>query len=194
MAPVAILRSDAYLEHSMKLFLHEIPSPIGTIFLVTDGKSIRSLDFSDYEDRMHRLVRVRYGDAELTPAPAPAEFRKAFAAYFKGDITALDNLPVDADGTPFQRTVWSALRQIPAGTTISYGELARRVGNPKASRAVGLANGSNPVGIVVPCHRVIGANGALTGYGSGIERKRWLLDHERQANHERQAMSNRAQP
>jgi methylated-DNA-[protein]-cysteine S-methyltransferase len=99
-------------------------------------------------------------------------------AYFAGELSTFD-LEMNLLGTPFQQRVWSALSEIPYGETISYGELARRVGNPNASRAVGLANGRNPVAIIVPCHRVIGANGSLTGYGGGLERKTWLLDHER---------------
>jgi methylated-DNA-[protein]-cysteine S-methyltransferase len=91
----------------------------------------------------------------------------------------IDTLPVETGGTPFQREVWHALREIPCGTTTSYGKLAELIGRPAAMRAVGLANGANPVAVVVPCHRVIGANGSLTGYGGGIERKRWLLDHEK---------------
>ena len=98
--------------------------------------------------------------------------------YFAGELAAIDTLPVQTGGTAFQREVWRALREIPCGGTVSYAELAERIGRPTAVRAVGLANGSNPVGIVVPCHRVIGANGSLTGYGGGIERKRWLLEHE----------------
>ena len=99
-------------------------------------------------------------------------------AYFAGELDAIENLPVETGGTAFQRQVWAALRQIPRGQTESYGELAARIGRPRAVRAVGLANGANPVGIVVPCHRVIGANGTMTGYGGGVDRKRWLLEHE----------------
>ena len=98
--------------------------------------------------------------------------------YFDGELAAINELPVRTAGTPFQRDVWRALREIPHGTTVSYGKLAKQIGRPNAVRAVGLANGSNPIGVVVPCHRVIGSNGSLTGYGGGIERKRWLLDHE----------------
>jgi methylated-DNA-[protein]-cysteine S-methyltransferase len=98
--------------------------------------------------------------------------------YFAGDLAAIDELPVRTAGTPFQRDVWRALRAIPHGTTVSYAKLAEQVGRPNAVRAVGLANGSNPIGVVVPCHRVVGSNGSLTGYGGGIERKRWLLQHE----------------
>jgi methylated-DNA-[protein]-cysteine S-methyltransferase len=99
-------------------------------------------------------------------------------AYMAGDIATLGGIPTDTTGTPFQREVWAALRQIPAGETWSYGRLAAHIGRPAAVRAVGLANGANPIGVVVPCHRVIGANGSLTGYSGGIERKRWLLQHE----------------
>jgi methylated-DNA-[protein]-cysteine S-methyltransferase len=102
----------------------------------------------------------------------------ALAAYFGGDLGALGAVAVDPDGTPFQRRVWAALRTIPAGETRSYGELARRIGHPSASRAVGAANGANPIWVVVPCHRVIGASGALTGYAGGLDVKRWLLAHE----------------
>jgi O-6-methylguanine DNA methyltransferase len=104
--------------------------------------------------------------------------RDAIAAYFAGDLTALDRVPVKTNGTTFQKDVWSALRSIPAGETVSYGALAARIGRPRAVRAVGLANGRNPVGVIVPCHRVIGANGTLTGYAGGVERKRALLAHE----------------
>src|SRR5262249_24110328 len=103
---------------------------------------------------------------------------RAISRYFAGELSAIDALPVETGGTPFQRDVWSALRNIPCGRTISYAQLAAIIGRPKAVRAVGLANGSNPIGVVVPCHRVIGADGSLTGYGGGIERKRWLLRHE----------------
>jgi O-6-methylguanine DNA methyltransferase len=101
-----------------------------------------------------------------------------FDAYFAGELSSFD-LEMNALGTPFQRSVWSQLCEIPYGETISYGELAQRLGNPNASRAVGLANGRNPIAIIVPCHRVIGADGSLTGYGGGLERKTWLLEHER---------------
>ena len=99
-------------------------------------------------------------------------------AYFAGNLAAIDEIRVETGGTPFQREVWAALRTIPAGTTLSYSALAVQIGRPKAVRAVGLANGANPISIVVPCHRVIGANNSLTGYGGGMQRKRWLLAHE----------------
>ena len=112
----------------------------------------------------------------------PNGLTTAISNYFEGNLSAIDTLPVETGGTPFQQEVWRALRTIPCGTTTSYGKLAENIGRPTAVRAVGLANGANPVSVVVPCHRVIGANGSLTGYGGGIERKRWLLDHERRPN------------
>jgi methylated-DNA-[protein]-cysteine S-methyltransferase len=163
----------------MELFIDRIDSPIGEIVLVWDKTALRALDFGDHDERRLRLLRSHYGTVTLTPARAPAEIFEPIEAYFRGDLTAIDGIPVETGGTAFQKKVWAALRGIPAGTTTSYGELAVRIGHAGASRAVGLANGSNPVGIVVPCHRVIGSNGTLTGYGGGLHRKRWLLEHER---------------
>ena len=130
---------------------------------------------------MHRLLRLHYGNGAytVTPSPAPRAVTFSLDAFFAGELEAIDSLAVRTGGTDFQRRVWDALRRIPAGTTTSYGQLATAIGRPDAVRAVGLANGANPVVIVVPCHRVIGADGSLTGYGGGIERKRWLLAHER---------------
>lgn len=162
----------------MKLLLDRIPSPLGEILLVTDGERVRALDFFDYEDRMQRLLRLHYGAVLCTPDTARPVFRSLLEAFFEGDTEAIAKIPVETGGTPFQQQVWRALRDIPAGRTETYGELAARIGKPGAARAVGLANGSNPVAIVVPCHRVIGAGGKLTGYGGGLDRKRWLLDHE----------------
>lgn len=162
------------------LTLDRIDSPVGEVLLVVDAEgAVRALDFADYEDRMHRLLARHYGAYSLTDGRAPDAVRAAVAAYFAGDATALDGLVVRTGGTDFQREVWAALRAIPAGETRSYGQLAAAIGRPKAVRAVGLANGQNPIGVIVPCHRVIGANGTLTGYAGGVERKRWLLDMER---------------
>lgn len=162
-------------------FWHDrIASPVGTILVVWDDDgALRALDFEDYEARMLRLLRRYYGTITLLPADAPPMITDALAAFFAGDVDALAALRVRTNGTAFQRRVWSALRGIPAGRSSTYGALAAAIGAPTASRAVGLANGANPIAIVVPCHRVIGANGALTGYGGGLERKRWLLEHER---------------
>ncbi len=162
----------------MKLLIDRFPSPIGEVLLVSDGQNLRALDFQDYEPRMHQLLRLHYGSYELQAAHNPAGLSALIEQYMSGDLQAIAAIPVATGGTPFQKEVWAALRTIPLGRTISYGTLARQIGRPKAVRAVGMANGANPVSIVVPCHRVIGSNGALTGYGGGLERKRWLLNHE----------------
>ncbi|MGP0090019.1 MAG: methylated-DNA--[protein]-cysteine S-methyltransferase [Xanthobacteraceae bacterium] len=154
-------------------------SPIGTLVLVTDQAGIlRALDFEDYEPRMLRLLARHCGMTPLVAGTAPDDVRRALRAYFDGDLAALRRIRWATSGTDFQRSVWAALTKIPVGTTRSYQMLAAAIARPRAVRAVGLANGSNPVAIVVPCHRVIGANGTLTGYGGGLQRKRWLLEHE----------------
>jgi methylated-DNA-[protein]-cysteine S-methyltransferase len=160
-----------------------LPTPIGDLLIVADDEgNLRATFWTDHEQDLLRVLRRHYAGSsvELQPEHNPHGLTDAIARYFAGDLHAIDTLPVATAGTPFQREVWSALREIPYGTTTSYGQLAARLGRPAAVRAVGLANGANPIGVVVPCHRVIGANGSLTGYGGGIERKRWLLDHERQ--------------
>lgn len=161
------------------LTLDRIPTPVGEVLLVTDDAgAVRALDFADYEDRMNRLLLRHAPGASLTAGRSPEPVRMAVERYFSGDVRALEGLTVTTRGTAFQRSVWKALRDIPAGETRSYGQLAAAIGAPKAVRAAGLANGQNPVALIVPCHRVIGANGALTGYAGGLERKRWLLSHE----------------
>lgn len=167
----------------MQLWLDRLASPVGELRLVVDEQgALRALEFDDHDERLHRLLKRHYGRYELISGAAPAAIRQALAAYFEDDASRLAALTVATGGTPFQRLVWQALREIPAGSTISYGELAKRIGRPGACRAVGLANGANPVAIVVPCHRVIGANGTLTGYGGGLPRKQWLVAHERRLN------------
>jgi methylated-DNA-[protein]-cysteine S-methyltransferase len=167
-------------DERQSFWIDRIPSPVGTLTLVWDeDQALRALDFEDYEERMRRLLRRHYGACTLTSAESPRALRAALTAFFEGDCDAITRVAVRTNGTEFQRRVWAALRNIPAGRTATYGELAARIGAPTATRAVGLANGSNPIAIVVPCHRVIGASGALTGYGGGLARKRWLLDHER---------------
>ncbi|MFK5635744.1 methylated-DNA--[protein]-cysteine S-methyltransferase [Ornithinimicrobium sp. LYQ103] len=150
-------------------------SPVGPLRLVSDGEHLTGLFFAE-----HRHAPERAG-TEVGLGEAPAVLREAvvqLADYFAGRRTDFD-LPLAAEGTPFQQRVWALLRQIPYGRTRSYGQLAAELGQPGASRAVGLANGRNPLSIVVPCHRVVGADGSLTGYGGGAERKRALLDLER---------------
>jgi methylated-DNA-[protein]-cysteine S-methyltransferase len=154
-------------------------TPIGVALLVTDTEgALRALDWEDYAPRMRQLLRLHHGAVVLVDARAPEPIRDALARYFTGELDRLNTIKWRVAGTPFQRNVWTALQTIPAGTTLSYGALARRLDAPKAVRAVGLANGANPISVVLPCHRVIGANGSLTGYGGGLDRKRWLLEHE----------------
>ena len=161
------------------LILDRVATPVGEVLLVTDGEgAVRALDFADYEARMTRLLGRHAPGAAVVEGRAPETVRRAVEAWFGGDLTALDGLTVRTGGTEFQRTVWKALRAIPAGETRTCGQLAAAIGSPKAVRAAGLANGQNPVAVIVPCHRVIGANGTLTGYAGGLERKRWLLTHE----------------
>jgi O-6-methylguanine DNA methyltransferase len=163
-----------------KFRLERFASPIGGMLIVTDDDDVtRAIEFEDHLPRLHQLLRIHYGTYELADASAGGAAIHALRAYFGGELAAIETVAVRTEGTAFQRDVWRALRDIPAGQTTSYGQLAADLGRRGASRAVGLANGSNPVSLIVPCHRVIGANGALTGYGGGIERKRWLLEHER---------------
>jgi methylated-DNA-[protein]-cysteine S-methyltransferase len=166
---------------ALELLTDRIHTPIGELLLVADRDgNLRAVGWREHEPRMRQLLARHYGGngIRLQAARNPKGLTDALSAYFAGELTAIDTLPVATSGTSFQREVWRALREIPCGTTISYAQLAERIGRPTAVRAVGLANGSNPVGVVVPCHRVIGSDGSLTGYGGGIERKRWLLAHE----------------
>lgn len=166
----------------MRLRLERWAAPVSTLLVVTDEEGVlRALEFAEYEDRMNRLLRRHYGKYTIEEGKAPESITRALKAYFKGDLNALKKVKTATNGTLFQREVWEALRSIPAGATISYGELAAKIGRAEASRAVGAANGANPIPIVVPCHRVIGTNGSLTGYGGGLRNKKWLLEHERNA-------------
>lgn len=163
-----------------RLLLDRAPSPIGELLIVTDEAGLlRAIDFHDYEHRLDRLLKIHYGPLRPDAGAAPTATRSALAAYFAGEFSALSAVAWDTNGTAFQQAVWTALTQIPAGETVTYSELARRAGRPAAIRAAGHANGSNPLSIVAPCHRVIGMDGTLTGYGGGIARKRWLLAHEK---------------
>lgn len=155
-----------------------IDSPIGPLTLVADGGALACVYMTDHR---HAPGAGTYGERDPGAGPQARVLgltQHQLAEYFAGERTGFD-LPLHSSGTPFQEQVWAALRRIPYGETISYGELARRVGRPNASRAVGLANGRNPISIVVPCHRVIGASGRLTGYGGGLDRKLALLELER---------------
>ena len=159
------------------LTLDRVETPIGVALVVSDEAGVlRAFNWTDYEPKMRTWVARHYPQAALRDGRSP--LRPAFEAYFGGDARALDAMPWEASGTPFQRKVWETLCTIPAGETLTYRGLAERIGRPTAVRAVGLANGANPVAVVVPCHRVIGADGSLTGYGGGLPRKKWLLAHE----------------
>lgn len=168
------------MTQQITLQLSHVPTPIGIMLIGTDDENrLRVLDWESHADRMQRLLERYYGAGmRVVEGKADGLVVDKLDAFFGGDIAAIDDIPVAMAGTPFQREVWSALREIPAGETWSYGQLASHIGRPSAVRAVGLANGANPIGIVVPCHRVVGANGSLTGYGGGIERKQWLLRYE----------------
>ncbi|THD79941.1 MAG: methylated-DNA--[protein]-cysteine S-methyltransferase [Phenylobacterium sp.] len=162
-----------------QLTLERMATPIGEALIVTDEHGrLRAFNWRDYEARMRAWIARHYPKAALSEGRLPDPVRSAFERYFTGDAGALDGLEWRASGTPFQLKVWETLCTIPAGETLSYAGLATRIGRPSAVRAVGLANGANPISVLVPCHRVIGANGSLTGYGGGLPRKRWLLAHE----------------
>ncbi len=166
---------------TLEFFIDRLATPIGELIVIADGNGrLRTIDWTDHETRMKQLLDRYYGKGHytLTPQRDPGGLTSAMRRYFKGEIGVLKRLPVATSGTDFQTCIWEALRKIKDGTTISYGELARRIGKPRAVRAAGLANGQNPISIVVPCHRVIGSNGSLTGYGGGLHRKQWLLAHE----------------
>lgn len=160
-------------------FSEEMNTPLGTAILVADPNgTLRMFFWADQADSWRKAFDRRHPNARVIPCRDLFGHVAALQRYFDGEIVALDGISVAFSGTPFQKKVWSALRTIKGGTTLSYGALARRIHEPKAVRAVGLANGSNPVGVVVPCHRVIGSDGSLTGYGGGLARKQWLLEHE----------------
>lgn len=161
-----------------------VETPLGAMLAIASDRALWSLEFH----RDERLTRLEQRLARWFP---PHEFQDGsnqvieatsrwLESYFAGTVLPSDGLALDMRGAPFELRVWTELRRIPAGETVSYGEIARRLGDPGASRAVGAANGANPIAIIVPCHRVIGANGSLTGYGGGLDKKTWLLDHEKQ--------------
>jgi len=159
--------------------LERLPTPFGPILVAADAEGrLRAVEFWNDEAEIRRLIAKRHGGAEAAFGSVAAPIREAFASYFAGDRAALKALRWISGGTAFQQQVWRALTSIPVGETWSYARLAAAIGKPRAVRAVGLANGANPIPIVVPCHRVIGADGSLTGFGGGLERKRWLLRHE----------------
>lgn len=155
-----------------------IETPLGMMILIARDGILLLLEFTDAEDRVAREIKKRFAHDVINDQANPFELTDKIHAYFAGELSVIDKIPCAGDGTEFQQRVWAELRRIPLGVTISYGELAKRLGDKNLMRAVGLANGRNPISIVVPCHRVIGADGSLTGYGGGVARKEWLLRHE----------------
>jgi methylated-DNA-[protein]-cysteine S-methyltransferase len=160
-------------------FFDVLATPVGPLAIVADERgAMRMLSFDGESERWRREFMRRFPGATLVRRRDPSGHASALKAYFAGDMEALERIPVVFGGTPFQNRVWRQLRRIPVGQTLSYGAIAKKIGEPKAVRAVGLANGANPIAVVVPCHRVIGSNGSLTGFGGGLPRKKWLLEHE----------------
>ncbi len=178
------------MAEAQTFILERTETPLGEGVLVSDHEgALRLFYWDDPTHRWKAALRQRYGDVTLKEKKNAFGHAKALKKYFDGGISAIDDIDVAFEGTPFQKKVWNALRKIPGGATISYGELAKKIGKAEAVRAVGLANGTNPISLVVPCHRVIGSNGSLTGYGGGLPRKRWLLEHE--ARHTRDDLFSR---
>jgi methylated-DNA-[protein]-cysteine S-methyltransferase len=163
----------------MRIEYGQVESPVGTIDIAARDGRLCALRFHDRDSSIREMLARRIENTDEGDLPAGHPIIERLHAYFDGDISALDAIEVETGGTAFQRSVWAQLRRIPAGETASYGEVAAAIGVPGAVRAVGTANGSNPVGIVIPCHRVIRSSGDLGGYGGGLDRKRWLLAHER---------------
>ncbi|HEY2747534.1 MAG TPA: methylated-DNA--[protein]-cysteine S-methyltransferase [Polyangia bacterium] len=156
-----------------------VRSPVGKIELYARDGALVGLVFDDRNGRLAEHLQARFGEIDYQRTKDPAGAASRLRRYLDGELDALDDIAVDLGGTPFQARVWAALRKIPVGATWSYAQLARKVGSPDAVRAVGAANGRNPVSLVVPCHRVIASDGTLCGYGGGLPRKQWLLAHER---------------
>jgi methylated-DNA-[protein]-cysteine S-methyltransferase len=162
----------------MEIHIDELESPIGRIVLAETGGALCAIDFETSPETVLARLKKRFGSYEVNEGNGVRQYRDRLEAYFQGELRALDGLAVETGGTAFQRDVWAALQRIPAGSTTSYSELAAAIGRPSAVRAVGMANARNPIAVVIPCHRVIGRDGALTGYAGGLDRKRWLLQHE----------------
>ena len=158
--------------------LATVDSPIGVLTVAARESKVCLVHFGPETEKVRAALTSWYPDHAIEPQKDPGGVVAVLERYFTGDLTSLDEVDVELHGTDFQQRVWRALRSVAAGTTSSYAELARKVGAPAAVRAVGAANGANPVAVVLPCHRIIGSNGTLTGYGGGLDRKRWLLNHE----------------
>ncbi|KTC41327.1 cysteine methyltransferase [Pseudomonas sp. ABAC61] len=166
----------------MHLLLSRLDSPIGELLLATDHEQrIHALDFADHASRLHRGLRERCENHHLDNAQPPAFALAALEAYFSGEFKALSQLSIETAGSDLQEQVWKSVREIPAGETTSYGALARKLGftDPRAAIDIGAAVGSNPIALIIPCHRVVASNGDLKGFAWGLHRKQWLLEHEK---------------
>lgn len=163
----------------MLIEFSRLDSPVGGVLLAVGAQGLCALDFTDSELEVRKRLERAHPGATFSTGPRATSAAQIVKAYFEGDLGALDDLQVAATGTEFQKKVWAALRKIPLGATTSYSKIAASIGNPSAVRAVGAANGRNPIALVVPCHRVIAADGTLCGYAGGLWRKQWLLKHER---------------
>ncbi|MGH6763561.1 MAG: methylated-DNA--[protein]-cysteine S-methyltransferase [Phyllobacterium sp.] len=169
------------MERQLQLVMEPVETPLGVLHLVAEENgALCAADWADCLPRMERLLGLHHRSTGFTlrNGKVPSSIKQKLIDYFAGTVNSIDDIPARSGGTGFQRAVWSQLRTVEAGCPVSYSTLAGYIGKPKAVRAVGHANGANPISIIVPCHRLIGANGALTGYAGGIARKRWLLDHE----------------
>ncbi|MDR3104817.1 MAG: methylated-DNA--[protein]-cysteine S-methyltransferase [Yokenella regensburgei] len=165
----------------LRLLEDKIATPLGPLWILCDEQfALRAIEWEEHSDRMEQLLNIHYRNDgyERISATNPGGLSDIMHDYFSGNLTIIDTLKTATGGTAFQREVWQALREIPCGQVMHYGQLAEQLGRPGAARAVGAANGSNPVSVVVPCHRVIGRNGTMTGYAGGVQRKEWLLRHE----------------
>lgn len=187
-APPGVIKYKLYLFASilqrtrmLTLLEDKMTTPLGPLWVLCDENfHLRAVEWEEHSDRMEQLLDIHYRAEGYTRVACrnPGGLSQQLANYFDGDLSVIESLPTATAGTPFQREVWQALRTIPCGQVMHYGQLAERLGRPGAARAVGAANGANPVSIVVPCHRVIGRNGTMTGYAGGVQRKEWLLRHE----------------
>ncbi|RWR03656.1 cysteine methyltransferase [[Pantoea] beijingensis] len=165
----------------MTLLEDSIETPLGKLVIISDEQQhLRAVEWDEYHERIMRLLHIHYAAQgfRLRRLKNAGGLSAQLSRYFEGDLAVIQQLPVATNGTDFQREVWKMLREIPCGSVMRYGEMATKLGRPGAARAVGAANGANPISVVVPCHRVIGANGTLTGYAGGVKRKEWLLKHE----------------
>jgi methylated-DNA-[protein]-cysteine S-methyltransferase len=176
--PCRCPRADGRVHNRRMIGIASIASAVGPLTVAARDQRVCLLHFGGDEAAVRYRLGRWYPAEPIEAHGDPAGAVRAVAEYFAGNLEVLDTLDVELNGTPFQKRVWAALRRVPVGTTSTYAELARSIDAPSAVRAVGAANGANPIAVIVPCHRIIGTNGTLTGYGGGLERKRWLLEHE----------------